>query len=422
MVMKDILEIFDSKGLLKRVKRKVDPRFEIPAIIKEAGSVPLLFENVKGSEMPVASNICGSRDLVSLGLGIRKDEIIRTLANAIDNPKEPSITKNHSYAAREVDLGKLPILTYYSTDGGPYVSSGIAIARDKELGTNASYHRGMVIAKDKMVFRILERDFNKLIQRGLKEFAYCIGSPMQVLIAAAISTEKSELGIANTLKKTELVELDGHFVPKADIVMIMEFTGETAKEGPYVDLTETSDIIREQRVARVKNIYAPPNPIFHGLLAGDCEHKTLMGMPREPSIFREVAKVCDVKDVYITPGGSSWLHGAVSIRKRSEEDGKKAIMAAFKGHKSMKHVFVVDEDVNIHKPEDIEWAMATRFQGDSGLVVFKEKGSSLDPSSGFGAKQTAKVGFDLTIPWGADRKSFERPKMGVKVNLKDYVD
>lgn len=419
--MKDVLGIFDSMGLLKRVKREVDPRFEIPAIIKEAGSVPLLFEKVRGSAIPVASNICGSRELVALGLGIKKEEIIKTLADAIDNPKEPSVSKNHSYSEIDVDLNRIPILTYYPTDGGPYVSSGVVVASDRELGTNASFHRGMVISKDRMVFRILERDFNKFIQRGLREFAYCIGAPMQVLIAAAISTEKPELGIANALKRTELVELDGHFVPKADIVMIMEFTGENASEGPYVDLTETSDVVREQRVARVKKIFAVENPIFHGLLAGDCEHKTLMGMPREPSIYREVGKVCDVRDVYITPGGCSWLHGAVSIRKQGPDDGKKAIMAAFRGHKSMKHVFVVDDDVDIHNPERIEWAMATRFQGDNGIVVFKEKGSSLDPSSDFGAKHTAKVGFDLTIPWGADRRHFETPKMGMKINLKDYM-
>jgi len=420
--MKDILQVFDSAGLLKRVKRRVDPRFEIPAIIKEAGSTPLLFENIKGSRIPVASNICGSRDLVALGLGIKKDEIIKILSNAIDNPKEPFVSKKHDYREMEVDLGKVPILTYYPTDGGPYVSSGVVIAKDNELGTNASFHRGMVIGKDRMVFRILDRDFGKFISRGLKEFAYCIGSPIQVLMAAAISTETPELGIANALKSTELVELAGHAVPKADIVMIMEFTGEMADEGPYVDLTETSDVVRKQRVARVKKIFAVENPIFHGLLAGDCEHKTLMGMPREPSIYREVAKVCDVRDVYVTPGGSSWLHGAVSIRKRGENDGKNAIAAAFSGHKSMKHVFIVDDDVDIHKPEEIEWAMATRFQGDTGIVVFKDKGSSLDPSSDFGARQTAKVGFDLTIPWGADKKFFDRPKMKMKIRLSDYIE
>ena len=160
--------------------------------------------------------------------------------------------------------------------------------------------------------------------------------------------------------------------------------------------------------------------MYHALLPGGLEHKVLMGMPREPTIYREVAKVCDVKDVLVTPGGSSWLHGAVSIRKKHPDDGRKAIEAAFKGHKSMKHVFVVDDDINIHDPTDIEWAMATRFQADKNMTTFREKGSSLDPSSDMDTQMTCKAGFDLTIP-ESGKKEFKRPTLPMKLNLDDYV-
>ncbi|RLC62228.1 MAG: UbiD family decarboxylase, partial [Chloroflexi bacterium] len=119
-------------------------------------------------------------------------------------------------------------------------------------------------------------------------------------------------------------------------------------------------------------------------------------------------KVCDVVDVYLTPGGCSWLHGVVSIRKRHEDDGKRAIEYAFKGHKSMKHVFVVDNDIDIRDPSQLEWAMATRFQGDRDMVIKREKGSSLDPSADPVTRDTTKIGFDLTIPWDKDRKFFKR--------------
>ena len=122
-------------------------------------------------------------------------------------------------------------------------------------------------------------------------------------------------------------------------------------------------------------------------------------------MYREVAKVCDVKDVLVTPGGCSWLHGAVQIKKKNPDDGIKAIHAAFSGHKSMKHVFVVDDDIDIHDPNQIEWAMATRFQGDKDMIVLeKQKGSSLDPSSNLETRETTKIGFDLTIPHGRDPK------------------
>jgi UbiD family decarboxylase len=206
----------------------------------------------------------------------------------------------------------------------------------------------------------------------------------------------------------------------------MEFTGELRDEGPFVDLTETVDIVRQQRVARVKHIFVQNGAVFHALLPGGLEHKVLMGMPREPTIYREVGKVCDVKDVLITPGGASWLHGVVSIKKKSPDDGMKAIDAAFKGHRSMKHVFIVDEDININDPNEVEWAMATRFQGKRGIKMFEEKGSSLDPSSDMETQMTTKMGFDLTIPPEEElkkglRKEFRKPPLPMELNVEDYL-
>lgn len=423
MNMREFVDSLDRKGLLVRVKKPVSTKYEISAIVKTLAGKPVLFENVKGHDMRVVSNVCSTRDLVCLGLGIEKKDLINRLTHAIEHPKEPKVAKAE-YRELPCDLSKLPVLTYYPKDGGPYIASGIAISRDKEYGINASYHRAMVIGKDKMVLRILERHLNEYMKRGLKEFAFCIGNPTTVLIGAAISAElgKNELAIANALHETSVVELDGHIVPESEIVMICEFTGELADEGPFLDLTETFDLVRKQPVAKVKKIYAREGALFHALLPGDLEHKILMGMPREPTIFREVSKVCDCADVYITPGGCSWLHGAVKIRKKHDDDGRKAIEAAFKGHASMKHVFVVDEDIDIENPHEIEWAMATRFQGDRDMIVkTKEKGSSLDPSSDMATRETTKVGFDLTKPLVSKGKDFSRPELPMKIRPEDYL-
>jgi len=382
----------------------------------------LLFDHVKGSTMPVIANICSTRDLVATGLGIRREELIAKLTEAIDHPKKARITDAQGYEEIGADLSRLPILTHYPKDAGPYITSGIAASNDKEYGVNLSYHRAEVLGKDKLILRILQRHFDTYIQRGLKEFAVCISSPVQVLVGAAISVEAgiSEADIGNALEETPLLRLDGHLVPPSDIVITTELTGELHDEGPFLDLTETFDIIRKQRVAQVKKIYVRKDAMYHALLPGGLEHKVLMGMPREPTIYREVAKVCDVKDVLVTPGGCSWLHGAVSIHKKHPDDGRKAIEAAFKGHKSMKHVFVVDDDINIHDPTDIEWAMATRFQADKNMITFREKGSSLDPSSDMDTQMTCKAGFDLTIP-ESGKKEFKRPTLPMKLNLDDYV-
>jgi len=422
MELAKFANILEQKGLLTKISRSVDPRYEISTLMRMLDGRVLLFDHVKGFSMPIIANVCSTRDLVAIGLGTSRDQLIGKLTEAIDHPKKAKLVDAEGYVNMGADLNKLPILTHYPKDGGPYISSGVVASNDEEYGVNLSYHRAQVLEKDLIVLRILERHFDTYIKRGLKEFAICISSPIQVLVSAAISVNIgiSEVEIANVLEETPLMNLDGYLVPPSDIVIMAELTGELREEGPFLDLTETFDIVRKQRVARVKKIYAREGAMYHALLPGGLEHKVLMGMPREPTIYREVAKVCDVRDVLVTPGGCSWLHGVVSIRKKSPDDGRKAIEAAFNGHKSMKHVFIVNDDINIHDPNEIEWAMATRFQADKNMIIKREKGSSLDPSSDMDTQMTCKVGFDLTIPEGG-KKEFKRPELPMKLLLDNYI-
>ena len=195
-------------------------------------------------------------------------------------------------------------------------------------------------------------------------------------------------------------------------------------EGPFVDLTETQDVIRDEPVFEIKAITHRKDAMWQALLPGSLEHKLLMGMPREPTIFAEVNKDVRCTGVVITSGGASWLHAVVQIDKQGPDDGRKTIDAAFRGHGSLKHVWVVDTDIDIYNPAEIEWAMATRFQADEDMMVYTHQpGSSLDPSGVHmpGKKsQTAKTGFDCTIPWGADKSKFEKGHYD-PVNLSDYL-
>ena len=147
-------------------------------------------------------------------------------------------------------------------------------------------------------------------------------------------------------------------------------------------------------------------------------------MPKEPTIYNEVSKVCQCKDVYITPGGCSWLHAVVQIKKQNADDGRKAITATFEGHKSLKHCVIVDEDINIYDPQDVEWAIATRFQADKNTIILSNQpGSSLDPSGDLteGKKATtAKAGLDATAPLVSTGKGFKKVDY-VKVDLNKYL-
>jgi len=423
--LRDFVKQLDEKDLLKHITRECDPVYEIPCVMKVMDGTPLLFENVKGYGMPVVANICSTRDLVAMGLGVTRNDIMPVFTGAVENPRPTRVEEAHGYREIKPSLSNIPILTYYPFDGGPYIASGIVAAMDQEYGLNLSYHRTMKIDDKRVVQRILQRHFEEYIRRGLKEFALCIGTTIPVLLGSSISTDirVSEMDIANALRESHLVELGGHVVPESEIVIIFELTDNMVDEGPFLDLTETPDIVRKQRESVVKRVFVREDAVFHGLLPGGLEHKVLMGMPREPTMWSEVGRVCKVKDILVTPGGTSWLHGAVSIYKQRTEDGRSAIEAAFKGHASMKHVFVVDDDIDIHDPAQVEWAMATRFQADKDLVIMRDqKGSSLDPSADPETRLTCKMGMDLTIPWDKNPKEFTRPPLPMDLDVRDYIE
>jgi UbiD family decarboxylase len=254
-----------------------------------------------------------------------------------------------------------------------------------------------------------------LQELGAVDVAVCIGNPPNLLAAAATSVEigVNELEIANALQPLPVVRAKtvDVFVP-AQAEFVLEgsvYRERRHAEGPFVDLTETQDVVRQEPVFVVKAITHRKDAIWQALLPGALEHKLLMGMPREPTIYRKVNEVVRCLDVNISPGGCSWLHAIVQIDKQSEQDGSKAILAAFEGHHSCKHVFVVDQDIDIYDPLSVEWALATRFQADRDLVILpRQPGSSLDPSAEAGTHLTAKLGFDLTRPLET-QTDFTRP-------------
>jgi UbiD family decarboxylase len=333
---------------------------------------------------------------------------------------------------RDVDLYKLPILLHLPADGGHYVASNVVIIEDPDLGRNMCYHRLLRLDERHVAARIVEhRGTYTAMQKtdGDLPVAICIGVSLAVHLAASMSPPPGvdELGVANALAPTPLVKCltNDLYVPAdAEIVLEGRITKRLVTEGPFMDLTETMDITRQQPVIAIDLITHRRDPIYHALLPGGLEHKLLMGMPKEPTILAEVSKVARCTGVAITPGGTSWLHAVVQIDKQGADDGRRAIDAAFRGHGSLKHVWVVDSDVDIHDPAQVEWAMATRFQADRDLVIYSEQpGSSLDPSGTHepGRKsRTAKMGLDCTIPWGADREKFTRGEYA-PVDLGEYL-
>jgi len=425
---RDFVDELQKEGQLKAIEKRMKRKLEMAGVFKALEPAPCI-GNATDSPIRCASNIFATRENVAKYLDCEVSEIGEKMVHAINNPTKPKKT-NTAHALEETcsSLKEIPIPIHTKIDGGPYICSGIVIAKDPELGQNCSFHRMMVIGDNKLVLRILPRHLDKYLERagGELEVAVIIGAPINVLLASAVSTElgKNELEIANTLMPFETVELmNGIEIPsEVEFAFVGHLSSnKLEKEGPFLDLTETVDVVRKQPTLTVKKIYHRKNPIFHCLLPGGLEHKVLMGMPREPTIFDAVSKVVPCTGVNITPGGCSWLHAIVGIKKKNADDGKKAIEAAFGGHKSLKHVIIVDEDINIHNMQEVEWAIATRFQGDKGLVVKKGgKGSSLDPSANPFTRETTKIGIDATKPVGKLGKDYEKVRY-MEVDLQNYL-
>jgi len=413
MDLRDFLAAAGAAGYLVTIDKEVDPYLEMAGIAAELDGKPVLFNRVRGSAYRVVAGICSDRRYFGMALDVPTDQTVFRLAEALASPQRMPILDSgpcQEIVEPAVDLETIPFLTHYPADGGAYASAAVIFIDDPDTGPNASYHRLLRLDRTRVTARLVEQRGTESAWRKSKNqlpLAICIGLPLHILLAASMAPAPGvdELGIAQALSLTEVVTCaNGIHVPAtAEFVLEGHITKELVPEGPFVDLTGTYDFVRQQPVIEIDRVTHRREAIYQALLPGRLEHRLLMGLPREPTILAEVNKVARCLNVHITPGGASWLHAVVQIEKEDPEDGRRAIEAAFRGHGSLKHVVVVDADVNIFDPHDVEWAIATRFQADRDLMIFTDRpSSSLDPSALHvpGAKSRgAKMGLDATVHW-----------------------
>ena len=385
----------------------------------------LLFENITETPGHRAAVNLLTRERLCAAIGITPEEYIDTLAWAMENPTSPVIVGQDEAECFEnsqdnVDLEAIPIPHHWPQDRGRYSSARVIIAQYNGI-RNMSFHRQFLRDKNHTVVRLVPRHLRTMMiearANGKTVDVAVVNAPDPVvLLAAAMSFSENidELTIAAALheklydKPLRLTTTpNGVEVPaSAEYVFWGKITLDNDDEGPYVDITGTLDDVRQEPVIQFDGLVHRNNAIFHALIPGEAEHKTLMGLPRSPTIKDAVSKVCECLDVHMTEGGCGWLAAVVKIRKQHPDDGVNAIMAALEGHKSMKMVTIVDEDIDIADPVRVEWAMVTRWQPDRDTVILSnQKGSSLDPSR-YPDGTTAKVGFDATIAHDADKSGF----------------
>ena len=387
---------------------------------------PLLLTNVKESPGHRAALNIIDRHRLCDSFGVEPGELIDILAWAMKNPSEPVLVGAPEAPVLEntmekVDLSTLPIPWHYPEDGGRYQSASMIIAQYG--GTrNASFHRQLLRDATHTVSRFVPRHLRTMTDNAIESgdeipIAVVNGPDPVVLLAGAMSFDEplDELRVAAALHERfydsplRNVELSNGVAVPADSEYAMEarITLQTDQEGPYVDITGTLDHVRLEPVIEYDAIHHRDSPVFHALIPAGLEHKTLMGLPRAPTIKAAVSEVVTCTDVYLTEGGCGWLSSVVQIVPKQKGDGVKAIYAALDGHRSMKQVIVVDEDIDVTDPARVEWALMTRWQPDRDTVILSsQKGSSLDPSRDEDGT-TSKIGMDATLDPSIDRSSFE---------------
>jgi 2,5-furandicarboxylate decarboxylase 1 len=431
-------------GHIRRVKKEVDPRY-FSALMSQSETA-LLFENVKGYDMPVLMGLLSTRNRMAFALGT--NDMGKKFADAIAKPIPPVEVKDGPcreviIKGDDVDLTRLPIPFMHSKDGGPYISSGVVFSKDPEYGNNVGMYRLMYRnPKETSIDLVSPSDMRFYYERAYQqgkplEIAVAIGCHPCVMTSASYKAPMNadEMIYAGGLQgapvdmvKCETVDL---MVPaNAEIVLEGEILpiGWTEDEGRFGDFAHLQCEVKWNPVVRYKAITMRKDAMFYALQM-PWENDWLAAPVTEAAGWRALldASVQPV-DILATPGSCCYWELVASIRKRPGE-GKNALLALL-SVAEVKIAIVTDDDIDIYNPEELDWAMCLRMQPTEDVIVIPgARGKHLDPSTKpwllpkGGLPTSGKLGIDATIPEGVTRDSYERLQYAFKdhVQLKDYL-
>lgn len=407
------------------VKDEVDPKYEIAAVVKKLDTIgrsPLLiFENVKGYNIPVVCNVAATNEQLCFALDAPLDNLLewynsleeQVLAGSLKKPPVEVASgpvKDVVIVGDKVDLRRYPFL-HHHTGEVPYLTRAIGITLDPETGLpHAGAYRLMVKGKDLMVTHVTP---GRHLWHILKK-AEAMGRPLPIAFSignhpawsmgaqARIAHPPTEYDIIGALlgEGLAVVKCETSNVPvPAYAEMIIEGElrpGVLEDEGPWTDFTRYSQVAQRHPVF-VTAITHRKDMWLHDsepwlASASDAYHR----VPQTAYMRREIRKAVPSVREFRFAFAPSPMYGVVSLDKTHEGEPKQAILAAFANDLYLKYVIAVDTDINLDNPKDITWALATRVQADRDFLILKDVlGTDLDISAPREAIVT-KVGIDAT--------------------------
>lgn len=381
---------------LKMVAENVDPRFGMTAVaaaLERRGEFPaLLFRRSRGSELPLAMNLCATYDRLALALGTTVQDMVTTYAERQANPIPPKIVesgpvKELIWTGADADLRRLPIPTHNALDGGPYLTGASLVARDPQTGVmNLGLYRHQILDNDQIGVWFMGGHHGLYIQQAYEEMK----KPMPVAIiighhpAAVMGTISRIPGMGGEYEEAgallqepiELVkcETSDLLVPaRAEIVIegVIE-PGEYKDEGPFAEWPGYYTEMGPKPYIRVTAITMRHDAIFYDVFAGHREHCVLGSLPRMGSIYRRVKQVVPGLKAVNVPAHVR-MHCYISYKKRNEAEAKKAAFAAMLTEsENIKLVILVDDDIDVYNEQEVMWALGTRFRADKDLQIIND--------------------------------------------------
>jgi 2,5-furandicarboxylate decarboxylase 1 len=444
----ECLSFLERTHNLVRVRSEVDATHELAGIARRfEGAKCVLFERVRGSAYPVFTGLLWNRDIVGSLFGVAATQVPFLIADAIspwqqDRAALPAQVLRRAPANEVVetgvDLDRLPIPVHALKDGGRYLDSSVVLARNPQTGgLNISIHRMMVTGKDRITFLI---DPGRHLGEYV-EYAEKRGETLPVTInngvglAPWIVSTLPRLGdgkyaIAHHLlgQPVDLMQPQTGSVPAyADAQFVIEaeiLPGVREYEAPFAEVTGYYGGRDKRWVMKVNAITRREKPVFHTVLSGR-EVWNAVGFTAEAAIYHAVsARIPQVKAVHLPPGGCGFYAAVVQAENTRPGLGPDVIDATFRAFRSLQRVVVVDTDVDIFDPVDVEWAMTTRFDAEKDLVLLHgAEGHILNPivavdPDGKRGKVT-KIGIDALVPFDRRNETFERVQFK-SVDLKHY--
>ena len=474
--LRDFIQALEAAGELKRITTEVDPDLEITEIcdrtLKQQGPA-LLFENPKGSSIPVLGNLFGTPKRVAMGMGQEDVSALRDVGKLLAFLKEPEPPtgwkdlldkapkfKNALYLSPklvkkppcqevviegdDVDLGLLPIQTCWPGDAAPLVTWPLVITRGPHKDRqNLGIYRMQLLSRNKLIMRWLAHRGGAIDFREWKVAHPGEPFPISIAIGADPATilgtvtpvpdTLSEYGFAGLLRgsKTEVANSIGNSLQvPASAEFVLEGhldLDEVADEGPFGDHTGYYNEVELFPVFTVDRITHRKDPIYHSTYTGrPPDEPAILGVALNEVFVPILQKQFpEIVDFYLPPEGCSYRMAVVSMKKQYPGHAKRVMMGIWSFLRQFmytKFIIVTDDDVDVRNWQDVIWAMTTRMDPARDSVIIENTPIDyLDfasPVSGLGSK----IGFDATSKFPGETTREWGTPISMSEDVKNKID